>query len=150
MTPCNSGNSPTMAVSKSALKSSAARSVCITSARSARAISPANSLILCTRSSWLPSLLRNTSLEAGLQILVEEEPRILEPGPDNPLVTAYDWARVIDAQVGDDEEFGQQLPAGGEQRKVFLILAHGEDQAFLGHLEKRGVEFANVNGRELD
>ena len=94
--------------------------------------------------------LRNARLEAGLLILVEEEPRILEPGPDDPLVTVDDRARVIDAHIGDDEEFGQQLPVGGEQRKILLILAHGEDQAFLGHLEKRGVELPRVNGRELD
>ena len=30
------------------------------------------------------------------------------------------------------------------------MLAHGEDQAFLWHVEKRGVEFTSVNGRELD
>src|SRR5437879_7464270 len=57
---------------------------------------------------------RNARLEAGLQILVEEEPRILEPGPDDPLVTADDWAWISDAHIGDDEEFRQQLPAGGE------------------------------------
>src|SRR5207247_10722820 len=80
--------------------------------------------------------LRNARLEAGLQILVEEEPRILEPGPDDPLVAADDWARVIDADIGDDEEFRQQLPVGVEQRKILLIPAHGEDQAFVRHFEK--------------
>src|SRR6266853_333959 len=94
--------------------------------------------------------LRNARLEADFPILVEEEPRILEPGPDDPLVAADDRARVVDAHIGDDEEFRQQLPVGGEQRKILLILPHGEGQAFLRHLEKRGVEFACVNGRQLD
>src|SRR5216117_1666898 len=157
MTPCSSGNSPTMPVNKSALQSSAARSATMVSTPNARAISPAKSLILSVRSSWLPSLLWNTTFaNCGTRVSRRaflswlEEARILEPGPDHPLVAADDWARVIDAHIGDDEEFRQQLTVGGEQRKILLILAHGEDQAFVRHLEKRGVEFARVNGRQLD
>src|SRR5258706_520952 len=157
MTPCSSGNSPTMAVSKSALESSAARSACMTSARSVRAVSPANSLILCTlelaaklvmehnfRQLW------NARLEADLPILVEEEPRVLEPGPDDSLVAPDDWARVGDLHVRDDQEFRQQLSAHVEKREVLLVLPHGEGQTFLRHFQESFVEFADEDGRVLD
>src|SRR5213594_4096926 len=87
--------------------------------------------------------------EPELAVLVVEEASILEARPHHALVAADDRKRVGELHVRDDEELRQELPRRVEQREIFLVLPHREDQAFLRHLEVRRVESPHVNARQL-
>ena len=93
--------------------------------------------------------LRHARFEPELAVLVVEEASILEPRPHHALVAADDRARVGELHVGNDEELRHELSRRVEQREIFLVLPHGEDQAFLRHLEVRRVESPHVNARQL-
>jgi len=65
-------------------------------------------------------------------------------------VAADDVDRVSDLHVGDDQELVEQPALAIEQREVFLVLLHGQNQAFLRHLEVFGFELADINLRPFD
>lgn len=82
---------------------------------------------------------------------LEEEARIGQARPDDPLVAFDDVGRVGQGHVADDQETVRQLAGGGvEQREVFLVQPHRQDQAFLGHGKEFGFEFAHVDRGVLD
>jgi hypothetical protein len=58
--------------------------------------------------------------------------------------------RVGDLHVGDDQEPVEQPALAIEQREVFLVLLHGQNQAFLRHFEVFGFELADINHRPFD
>ena len=64
-----------------------------------------------------------------------------------PPITAR---RICRADVADDEELVGQLAGGVEQREVFLVGFHGQDQAFLRHGEEFLFELADQHVRTLD
>ncbi len=94
--------------------------------------------------------LGNPRLEARLAVLQIEEARVFKPGPDHALVAAHDVARIRDAHVRHDEELRLQAPGRVEQRKILLILPHGEDKTLLRHFQVGGVEPRGVDAGVLD
>ncbi len=59
--------------------------------------------------------------------------------------------RVVHLHVGNDQELVQQLAGVRiQQREVFLVLLHGEDQAFLRHIEEFLLELADIHLRPFD
>ena len=93
---------------------------------------------------------RHARFEAGLAVLRVKEPRVFEARTHHALVAADNVLRVGHVHVRHDQEFRQQLAGRVEQREVFLVLPHREDQALLRNLEELGVERADVHGRVLD
>jgi hypothetical protein len=86
-----------------------------------------------------------------LAILIEEEARIGQARAYHALVALNDVMRIGHLHVGHDEEFVAQLAGSGiQQREVFLVLLHGQDQAFLRHIEVFLLEFADVHLGPLD
>ena len=88
--------------------------------------------------------------ERGLAVLVEEEFRVGEPRAQHALVALDDRRRIVRLDVADQQEAMRELARVVGQREVFLVLLHGQDQAFLRHGEEGGVECAGVNGRPFD
>ena len=135
-----------MLVTRSALASQAARSASTASAPSRRAMRPGEQLDALDALQLAAELvvidhaceLRHALFQPLLAVLLVEKARILQARPDHALVAFDDILRVGEAHVADDEEFVGQFPGGVEQRKIFLVLPHGEDQAFLRHVEKIG------------
>ena len=97
-----------------------------------------------------PCEVRHARFQPDLAVLVVEEARVLEARPHHALVAADDMARIGHPHVRHDQELRLQLPAGVEQREVLLVLAHGQDQAFLRHLEERRIELPGVHARVFD
>jgi hypothetical protein len=64
-----------------------------------------------------------------------------------PPVTAPGICR---RDVADHQEAVGQLARGIEQREVLLVGLHGEDQAFLRHLQKLGIKAAHQHVGPLD
>ena len=93
---------------------------------------------------------RNPRFQAFLAVLVVEKPRIVQPRPHHALVAADDVRRIGDLHVADDQEVVGEFAGAVEQRKVFLVLAHGQDQTFLRHFEEVRVECAYVYRRMFD
>ena len=69
-----------------------------------------------------------------LTVLVEKELRIGKPWPHHPLVASDDSAGVKRCDVADHQKLMGELVFGVEERKVFLIGLHGQNQAFWRHL----------------
>src|SRR6185369_9292475 len=86
-----------------------------------------------TRWAWVPSLLWYTMLAS------------CQARADHALVALHDRRRVVELHVGHDHEAGQELALLVQQRKVFLVLLHGEDQAFLRNREEFLVERAEIH-----
>ena len=55
--------------------------------------------------------------------------------------------RIGNLHVRHDEKLRRKSPGSVEEREVFLVLPHGEDQALLRHLEKGGIEAAGIDLR---
>ena len=81
-----------------------------------------------------------------LAVLVVEELCIGQTGAHHALVAVDDAGRIIDAHVRDDQELVLQGIAGIEQRKIPLVGAHAQDQAFLRHRQKIRIELPGVHG----
>ena len=78
-----------------------------------------------------------------LAVLVEEELGVRQARAHHPLVAADHRARVGRADVGHDQELVGQLAGLIQQREIFLVRLHGQDQAFLRHAEKLLAETAD-------
>ena len=83
-------------------------------------------------------------------ILVKEKLGIGQARTHHALVAADHRAGVCRADVADHEELVRELAGRVEQRKVFLVRLHGEDQAFLRHLEKLFFKGADQHIGPLD
>ena len=94
--------------------------------------------------------IEDARFERLLAVLVEEELGIGQARADDALVAADHGARVGRADVADDEELVGQLAGGVEQREVFLVGLHGQDQAFLRHGEEFFFELADQHVRAFD
>ena len=84
-----------------------------------------------------------------LTILVVEELGIGQPRTHDALVAADDGAGVIGLDVADHKEAVGETAGCVEQRKVFLIGLHREDEAFLRHVEELSFELAHEHLRSL-
>ncbi len=85
-----------------------------------------------------------------LAVLVKEEFRIGQTRAHHALVAADDRAGVGRRDVADHQEFVGELAGGVEQRKVFLVGLHCQNQALLRYIEKLFLELANEHIGALD
>jgi hypothetical protein len=85
-----------------------------------------------------------------LAVLVEEEFGIGQARAHDALVAANHRTGIRRADVADDQEFVRELARGIEQRKVFLVGLHREDQAFLRHAEELRFELADQHVGAFD
>ncbi len=92
----------------------------------------------------------NTRSQRLLAVLIEEELGVGQARAHHAFVAADHRARIARADVADDQEFVRQFSLRVEQRKVFLVRLHREDQAFLRHAEELRLEFADEHVRSLD
>ena len=131
MMPCSSGNSPTISVTRSALRKCAARSACSASAPGPAAISrparaPRDALVLRAELFVEGDLLelRPQRVERALAVLVPEELGVGEPRAQHAFVAGYDLAcRRPRDHVGDhDEAVGELARFRIAQREVFLVV----------------------------
>ena len=93
---------------------------------------------------------RHTGFQPFFAILVVEKPGIFQPRTDHALVAADDVRRVGNLHIADDQKTIGQFSGTIEQRKVFLVLTHGQDQAFGGYFEKIRIESADIHRRMFD
>jgi hypothetical protein len=78
--------------------------------------------------------------EAVLAVLVVEEAGIGEARAHDALVAAGRCAGSSTCMLETIRKLVEQLAAAIEQREVLLVLLHGQDQAFLRHVEVFGLE----------
>ncbi len=88
--------------------------------------------------------------EALLAVLLEEELRIGQARAHHALVAFDDRAGIGRRDIADDQETVGELARRVEQRKVFLVGLHREDEALLRHGEKGRIELAQQHVRALD
>ena len=81
--------------------------------------------------------------ETVLFVLLEEKAGIREAGSNNALVTANDGRGVGGVDVADQQELISQFPFGIEEREIFLVGLHGQDQAFLWYRQEFLIETAD-------
>ena len=86
---------------------------------------------------------RHAGLQRLLAVLVEEKLGIGQARTHHALVAANHRAGINRADVADDEKFVGQLACRIEQRKVLLVGLHGENQAFLWHVQKLGFKLTD-------
>jgi hypothetical protein len=93
---------------------------------------------------------RQARFEAISCVLLEEELGVGEARAHDALVAAdhRDWVFGLD--VADEQELVGQLAAAIEQREVFLVGLHRQDQAFLRHGEEFLFELADQHVGALD
>ena len=94
--------------------------------------------------------LRGAIDQPQLFVLFEEKPGIGQARAHDPLVAVDDQRRVIDRHVRDDQKARFELAIAIEERKVFLVGAHRQDQTLLGHLQKLVLESADIDRRPFD
>ena len=80
------------------------------------------------------------AFQLDLLVLLEEELGIGEARTHHLLVTGDDEFRVRALDVGDGDEAGQQLAVAIQQREIFLVLLHGEDETLLWHFKELGLD----------
>ncbi len=85
-----------------------------------------------------------------LAILVEEELGIGQARAHHALVAAGHKAGVFGADVAHYQELVGQLARSVEQREVFLVGLHREDEALLRHVEKLWLKSADEHVGALD
>ena len=85
-----------------------------------------------------------------LAVLVEEELGVGQARAHHAFVAADDGAGILGADVADHQELVGQLAGGVQQREVLLVGLHGEDQAFLRHVEEFLLELADQHIGTLD
>ena len=76
-------------------------------------------------------------------VLIEEESRISQTCSQYALVAADHQARICRADVGHDKESVGELAGGIQQRKIFLVGLHGQNQAFLRNFEECSIKFSD-------
>ena len=69
--------------------------------------------------------------EFGFLILLEEKFRIRQARAQHAFVAVDDVLRIGGFEVAHHQKFRQQFPLAIQQRKIFLVLFHGENQALL-------------------
>ena len=74
--------------------------------------------------------------EALLLVLLEEELGVGEARTHHALVAFDDVARRLRLDVRHDQEARAQLAVRVGQREILLVGLHGQDQAFLRHLQE--------------
>ena len=93
---------------------------------------------------------RRARFERLASILVEKELRVGQPRTHHSFISIDDGAGVGRADVADYQEPVGQLAAGVEQREIFLVGLHRQDQAFLRDFEVLLFEGAREHIRPLD
>ena len=93
---------------------------------------------------------RHTLLEPLLAVLIEEELGVRQACPHHPLVATDHRARVVGGDVADDQELVGEPARRVEQRKVFLVGLHREDEALRRHGEELFLEAAQQHVGPLD
>ena len=95
--------------------------------------------------------LLDTLGQRGLAIGVEEELRVGQARAHHAFVAFNDRSRVRRRHVADDQEpVRKRAGFRVEQREVFLVQPHGQDQALLRHLQEPGLECADIDCRRFD
>src|SRR5437763_830285 len=79
---------------------------------------------------------RNANGQLAFLIGLDEEAGVRYPRPDYTLIALDYVPRVGELHVRNNQKIVGQLPTGIKQRKIFLVLAHGQDQAFRLHGQK--------------
>ncbi len=91
---------------------------------------------------------------AGIQrlfpILVIEEFRVGQTRTHHALVAADDQTGIPGCDIGDDQKLVGQFSLRVQQREIFLVRLHGQDQTFLRHFEELGFKFSHQHVRALD
>ena len=137
MMPCSSGNSPTIAVSRSHLASCAARSAAAASApmrscddagqgRDARSLRCAQGAELRLESDRIER--RATRGERLRAILLPEERGVGQARPHHALVAGAHHARARAVDVADRDEPRQQRAVASFEREIALMLLQRRDQ----------------------
>ena len=85
----------------------------------------------------------NARLQRFFAVLVEKEFGIGQARAHHPLVALNHGRRVIGADVAHHQKLMGQLACGIEQREVFLVGLHGQNQTLLRHLKELFFKFAN-------
>ena len=80
--------------------------------------------------------LGQAAFQSRFLVLLVEKLGIRQARAQNAFVALDDVRRVFGLQVGDQQEAVHQLAVLVEQREVFLVLLHGQNQAFLRHGEE--------------
>ncbi len=158
MTPCSSGNSPTMSVTRSAFASSAARSAAAGSAPILAAIALAMKRTRSMRSACVPSLLwktmlRRRSTRASSFVLRSWSKKNRASARRARSTRSLPWM-IAEGSAGarllTSRKRCTRRPGLVGEREVALVRLHRQDQAFLRHREERGVERPGEDGGPLD
>ena len=80
--------------------------------------------------------LGQAAFQSRFLVLFVEELGIRQARTQNAFVALDDVRRVFGLQVGDQQEAVHQFAVLVKQREVFLVLLHGQNQAFLRHGEE--------------
>ena len=83
---------------------------------------------------------RHARFERLLAVLIEKEFRVRQSRTHHAFVATHHRRRIRRADVAHDQEFVAELAGRIEQGKIFLVRLHGENQAFLRHVEIDGLE----------
>ena len=151
MMPCSSGNSPTIAVSRSHLQSSAARRARVTGSGTRACAPPCAAAIsaasVATRRALSPSepsfawkvTLASPSARAAsgdLRSCSQKNAASASRGRTTRSIALDDFRRLAALDVGHRDEARQQLPVGALHRKVALMVLQRRDQ----HLSRQRQE----------
>ena len=93
---------------------------------------------------------RGSISERLLAVLIKEKFRVGQPRTHHALVALDYRRRIIGRDVGHNQELVGQPARGVQQREIFLVHLHGQDQTFLRHLEKSLIEFPDQHIGTLD
>ncbi len=88
-------------------------------------------------------------LHRALQVLVEEELRVVEARAHNALVAGDDGIGDLRVGVRDDDELTGKLALGVENREIALLESMESQIISCGHAEELLVEGADEHGRPL-
>ena len=87
--------------------------------------------------------------ECFLAILVKEKARIGQTRTHHPFVATNHRAAVGWVDIAHQQEVMTELALRIQQRKVFLVGLHGQDEAFLRHVQKDLIELTHHHRRAL-
>ena len=79
-----------------------------------------------------------------------EKPCVGQPRAHHATVAVDDVFRVRDLHIAHQQKLFGELVCLVEQREIFLVGAHGEDQAFLRHREKLRIKTGDVDHGPFD
>ena len=88
-------------------------------------------------------------LQAVFFILLEKEFGIGQSRTHHPLVATNHKAGVCGIDIANDQKLVAQLTRIIEEREVFLIRLHGQNQTLLWHLQERFVKVTHHHGGAL-